>query len=138
MRRVRQVLVSIALAATLSVSVLSGGVSAHARVAQSCGYAIIASVPVNESGTKVAQLRLWNYTCTNQIHAELLDATPWWSSECLNVTNLGAYGQAASFQGSGYLCSSGSYVNSGTVGYAKGWSYAAVVVNGQSVLTPEV
>lgn len=127
-RPLRRVLATAVVAAVVAAFTLfgAGGATATAAAqgltATSCGYAIIASVPVLDANyNKIAQLRLWNYTCTNQVHAEILSAT----SGCFYVQ----YFQAVA--GSNYvannnhtICGNGSYVNTGVLPYVRGGSYA--------------
>lgn len=96
-----------------------------------CGYTIAASEALYDStGTHIAQLRIWNYTCTNQAHAQVYSDV----SYCIYVYSLDIYNNNEGKQSSGgpaNLCGSGSSVNTGVVPYQAGAMQAVTQIGGQ-------
>jgi hypothetical protein len=121
----------VATALVMGVLFGSGGVvaSAHPSVPL-CGYVIAASRSIYDAnGTYIARLRIWNYTCTNQAHAQVV-AT---GAYCINVDHVAIFNNAlgrSAYSGSGTLCNNGNSINSGVVPFTDGAMEAEAAVQG--------
>jgi len=124
MKRFSRLLASLAVVLTLAAAIaFSSGGAVHAAPSAShspstvCGYTIHSSNPIyDNTGYKLAQIRLWVDTCSGNAYAQIVDAT----NACINAQVLIKYGSG---MGNFYGLRVYSWCNGQSNGYyANSWN----------------